>query len=112
MKKLLLTFLLAFVASPVFAAHQVALTWNQTTDPVALNCVFRASSSGGQDPTKPLFCSTAPITSYTDLAVVGGDKWFYTTDAVSSKGVASPMSNEAPAVIPLQATSNLLATSQ
>jgi fibronectin type 3 domain-containing protein len=103
----LLSFL--FLSLPAFAAHSVSLTWTQSTDPVALNCVFRASATGAEDPKNPLFCSTAPITSYTDQAVAAGDTWFYTTDAVSAKGVASPFSNEATAVVPLLPTSNLQA---
>ena len=101
MRKILALLLLLLCTAPAWAAHNVALTWTQTTDPVALNCVFKASTSGGENPASPLYCSTAPITAYTDTAVAAGDQWYYTVDAVSAKGVASPFSNEATAVVPL-----------
>ena len=99
MKRIALLILLA--ALPAFAAHSVVLTFTQSSDPVALNCVFRSATKGGENPQTPLFCSTSPITTYTDTAVAAGDNWFYTVDAVSSKGVSSPFSNETNAVIPL-----------
>lgn len=111
MKTLSRTILL-LCAVNAFAAHQNTLNWTQSTDPVALNCVFKSATAGGEDPKNPLFCSATPITTYPDTAVAGGDKWFYTVDAVSSKGVASPFSNEATAVTPLQAPTGLSVGSQ
>lgn len=91
-------------------AHDIALSWKQSTDPIALNCVFRAAVSGAEDPKNPLFCSTSPIITYDDLAVAAGDTWFYTVDAVNSKGVASPMSNETTSVVPLLSPTGLSST--
>jgi fibronectin type 3 domain-containing protein len=110
MKRILL--LLVFICLPILAqaAHTVNLTWTQTTDPVALNCVFKATTAGGENLVgTPLFCSTAPITAYTDSAVTAGDQWFYVVTAVSSKGVSSPASNEANAVVPLLPVTSLQA---
>ena len=100
MKRVLSLLVLLAMSLPAFAAHQVALTWTQTTDPVALNCIFKSATSGGENVNTPLYCSTAPITAYTDTAVAAGDQWYYTVDAVSAKGVAAPFSNEATAVVP------------
>lgn len=110
MNKSIRTLLTLFILSAPAWAHDILLTWTQSTDPVALNCIFRAAAKGTEDPSKPLFCSTAPITSYDDMAVGAGDQWWYTSDAVNSKGVASPFSNEATAVVPLLPTSNMQAT--
>jgi hypothetical protein len=112
MKKGFCLLALLAVSLPAFAAHQVALTWTQTTDPVALNCVFKSATKGGEVITSPLYCSTAPITAYTDTAVAAGDSWYYTTTAVSSKGVSSVFSNETNAVVPLLPTTNMSNTTQ
>jgi fibronectin type 3 domain-containing protein len=112
MKRFIYLFALLAVSLPAFAAHQVSLTWTQTTDPVALNCVFKSATKGGESVTNPLFCSTSPITAYNDTAVVAGDTWYYTVDAVSAKGVASPFSNEATSVVPLLSPTNLQAPAQ
>jgi fibronectin type 3 domain-containing protein len=108
MKKLAVVLLLCARA---FAAHSVILSFTQTTDPVALNCLYRATASGSYDMTKPLTCSTSPVTTFTDNAVVAGDSWFYVVTAVSSKGTSSKASNEVNAVIPLLPPSGLSATS-
>jgi len=108
-----LVIILVLFSLPVFAAtHQVALTWTQTIDPVALNCIARSVTSGTENFSTPLFCSTSPITLYTDTTVQGGDTWYYEVDAVNSKGQVSPGSNEVKTVIPLFAPTNLQAVSQ
>jgi hypothetical protein len=112
MKRVLCVLALLAVSLPAFAAHQVALSWTQTIDPVALNCVFKSATKGGEVITNPLFCSATPITTYTDSAVAAGDSWFYTTTAVSAKGVSSVFSNETNAVVPLLPTTNLSNTTQ
>jgi fibronectin type 3 domain-containing protein len=62
-------------------AASVVLTWNQsTTAGVTANCVYRGTSSG-QYKIPALFCSTAPITSYTDLSVQRGTTYFYAVTA-------------------------------
>jgi fibronectin type 3 domain-containing protein len=94
------------------AQHSVSLTWTQTLDPVALNCVFKAATAGGENLKQPLFCSTSPITTYTDSAVAAGDSWFYVVTAVSAKGISSKASNEINAVIPLLPPTGLQATTQ
>ena len=112
MKKLFVLFVAFLAITPAFAAHSANLTWTQSTDPVALNCVFKSATKGGEVITSPLYCSAAPITAYTDSAVSAGDTWYYTTTAVSSKGVSSVFSNETNAVIPLLPPTNLQATGQ
>ena len=112
MRKVLLLSLLLCLPVLAQAAHTVNLTWTQSTDPVALNCVFKSATSGGENLSNPLFCSTAPITAYTDTAVAAGDQWFYVTTAVSSKGVSSKASNEASAVVPLLPPTGLQAAPQ
>jgi fibronectin type 3 domain-containing protein len=111
MKKLFvfLFFLGASVLS--HAAHNNSLTWTQTTDPVALNCVFKSATKGGENAANPLFCSTTPITNYGDAAVNPGDTNYYAVDAVSSAGKASSMSNEVgPLVTPFLPPTNLQGT--
>jgi fibronectin type 3 domain-containing protein len=112
MKRVFFVIALLAVSLPAFASHQVALSWTQTTDPVALNCVFRSATSGGENPANPLFCSTSPITGYTDSTVAAGATEYYTVDAVSSSGVASGMSNEVKTVIPLLPPTGLQAVAQ
>jgi hypothetical protein len=112
MRKGLLLSLLLCLPVLAQAAHTVNLTWTQSTDPVALNCVFKSATKGGEVITSPLFCSTTPITAYTDSAVAAGDTWYYTTTAVSSKGVSSVFSNETNAVVPLLPPTNLSNTTQ
>lgn len=112
MRNLLIVFLVALIATPAFAAHQVNLTWTQTTDPVDHNCVLRSATTGG--PYVQLGCSPngQPITSYIDPNVLAGDQWFYVATAVSSKGISSKVSNETNAVIPLLPPTNVLAIPQ
>ena len=112
MKRVILIIALLAATLPAFASHQVALSWTQTIDPVALNCVFRSATSGGENPSNPLFCSTNPIIAYTDTTVAAGATWYYTVDAVSSSGAASAMSNEVKTVIPLLPPTGLQATAQ
>jgi fibronectin type 3 domain-containing protein len=112
MKRVILIIALLAVNLSASASHQVALSWTQTTDPVALNCIFRSATSGGENPSSPLYCSTAPIVAYTDTTVTAGATWYYTVDAVSSSGVASGMSNEVKTVIPLLPPTSLQAVAQ
>jgi hypothetical protein len=112
MKKLLSLALLLLAVTPAFAAHSNSLTWTQTTDPVALNCVFKSATKGGENAANPLFCSTSPITAYIDAAVNPGDSNYYTVDAVNAAGKASGFSNEVgPLVTPFLPPTNLSGTS-
>jgi hypothetical protein len=112
MKRFLLVLAVLAVSVPAFAAHSNSLTWTQTSDPVALNCVFKSATKGGENAANPLFCSTSPITAYADAAVNPGDSNYYTVDAVNAAGKASGFSNEVgPLVTPFLPPTNLSGTS-
>jgi hypothetical protein len=79
----------------------VTLNWTQSTGPgtITANCVYRGSVVGTY--TLPaIFCSTAPVTTYTDLTVTRGTTYHY---AVTAKAGATEggYSNDATAAIPV-----------
>jgi hypothetical protein len=79
----------------------VVLTWTQSTGPgtITANCVYRGATAGNY--TLPaLFCSTTPITTYTDTTVTRGTTYNY---AVTAKVGATEggYSNNAAAAVPL-----------
>lgn len=76
----------------------VQLNWTQSTTPgVTANCVYRGTATKVY--TMPaLFCSTAPIVSYTDNSVVRGTTYFYAVTAQAGK-IESQFSNEATAPV-------------
>src|SRR5271155_3809773 len=82
-------FILLILPAQAQAAHHAALTWIQSIDPVSLNCIARGATSGSESFTSPVFCSTTPITNYTDTTVAGGSTYYYEVDAVGANGVAS-----------------------
>lgn len=75
------------------------LSWTQSTTPgVTANCVYRGTTAGTYQ--KPaLFCSTAPITTYTDLTVQRSTTYHYAVTAQIGL-VEGPYSNDAVAAIP------------
>lgn len=77
----------------------VQLSWAQSTATgVTANCVYRGTAS--KTYTIPaLFCSTAPIVSYTDLTVARGTTYYYAVTAQVNKA-ESGYSNEAVAPVP------------
>jgi hypothetical protein len=83
--------------------HKVVLTWTQSTSPnITGNCVYRGSKAGTY--TLPaLFCSTTPITTFTDTSVVSGQVWDYAVTAqqtVTGTIQESAYSNDVQVVIP------------
>lgn len=112
MKRVITVLLLTLTAFAAPTQHQAALAWTQSSSAgLTSNCVYRSQTSGG--PYTQLFCSTAPITNYTDLTVAGGQTYFYVVTALVGSE-ESPFSNEAKAVIPLSpsAPSGLSAVAQ
>ncbi len=77
----------------------VALTWTQSTSTgVTANCIYRGTVAGTY--TLPaLYCSTAPITSYTDTTVVRGSAYHYAVTAQVGTE-ESAYSNDAAAAVP------------
>lgn len=102
--QLLIAFSCSAQNGPSPANATVTLSWSQTTQtpPVARNCVYRGIAVGVY--TLPaLFCSTAPITSYVDNAVVRGNTYHYAvTSQTGTLGsiAESPYSADAIAPIP------------
>ncbi len=83
------------------AQHQAVLNWIASTDNPASYNVYRGTNPPGNEGATPI--NTTPIigTTYTDLAVTGGEKVDYVVTAVSSAGVESVHSNEVSATVPL-----------
>lgn len=78
-------------------AFQVDLTWTQSTSPsITSNKVYRSNVS--RQETLLFACSTA-CTSYVDLAIGRGTRYFYEVTAVNSSG-ESAKSNEFSVTIP------------
>lgn len=99
MKKFFVVLLLCIAAFAAPTVHQVGLSWSQSTSSgLTGNCVYRGAVSGG--PYTQLSCSSAPVTTYTDTSVVGGQTYYYVVTAVSGTQ-ESGYSNEFKAVIPL-----------
>lgn len=83
----------------------VSLTWSQGVPPsgktISFNCVYRGSVA--QVYTIPaLFCSSTPISSYTDTSVVRGSTYHYAVTATITGLAESGFSNDAPAAVPAQ----------
>ena len=93
-------------------APMVKLSWVQSvgdTNPVAKNCVYRGSSAGVYT-TPALFCSTAPVTAYTDTQVVRGTVYHYAVTAVDSNGAESAFSSDLQVTSPVINSPTGLAT--
>jgi hypothetical protein len=74
----------------------VILTWTQGVAPsgvtVTANCVYRSTGTG-TTPTPPaIFCSTSPITTYTDTSVTVGTVYVYAVTARGSNNTESTYS--------------------
>jgi hypothetical protein len=83
---------------PTDAAHWVELAWDPSTSSVSGYNVYRGVTSKG--PFTRLNGSLVMELSYTDSAVIAGDKYFYVTTAVSPAGEESVYSNAAEAAVP------------
>jgi hypothetical protein len=81
--------------------HDVTLAWTASpTSGIAGYNVYRGTSSGGESST-PLNTSPVDGTTFADVNVVAGEKYFYVVTAISSNGITqSPDSNEASATVP------------
>jgi fibronectin type 3 domain-containing protein len=80
-----------------------ALVWTQSDSIGVLaatsNCVYRGATAGNY--TLPaLYCSTTPITTYTDLTVVAGTTYHWAVTARDAAGKESQYSNDFVATIP------------
>jgi fibronectin type 3 domain-containing protein len=75
----------------------VILAWTQSTTPgVTANCVYRGLASK-QYVIPALYCSSTPITNFTDTTVSRGTTYFYAVTAQVS-GTESGYSNEVSAM--------------
>jgi hypothetical protein len=84
---------------PTGAPHSATLNWTASTSSnVAGYNVYRAAQSNG--PYTKLNAASVAATTYTDLAVVAGQTYYYVTTAVDVNNNESNYSNQAPAVIP------------
>jgi hypothetical protein len=84
-------------AGPV-VPHSVSLSWAPSISAVVGYNVYRGSVSGG--PYSKLNPSVDSLTSYTDRAVAGGQKYFYVVTAIDSSGIESGFSGQASVTIP------------
>ncbi len=81
------------------APHTVSLNWTASTSAnVTGYNVYRGTQAGG--PYTKITPSPIAGTTYTDLAVVAGQTYYYVTTAVNSGNVESAYSNQAQAVVP------------
>lgn len=78
--------------------HSVVLTWNPSSSMVVGYNVYRSASNSG--PFDRLSSSVVPGTTYTDLTVQAGTKYFYVATAVDAIGIESMFSNEISVAIP------------
>ena len=79
---------------------QVVLNWTQsTTVGVTANCVYRSTGTGSVPAPPAIFCSTAPITTYTDSSVAANTTDVYAVTAKVGQ-TESGYSNTATAVVP------------
>ena len=104
--KLIIAFLLLAVSSYAQAAHSATLTWpwaQGTGDPATGFHVERSTTAGG--PYVIVGTVNNPTTmTFTDLTVVGGQKYFYVITAFNAAG-DSVFSTEVSGTIPLSAPS-------
>lgn len=78
----------------------VNLSWTQSTTPgVTANCVYRGSTVAGKYDLPAMFCSTLPVTSFTDQTVVRGTTYHYAVTAQVGK-TEGGYSNDAVATVP------------
>lgn len=91
------TFTLTVAAS----GHNTTLTWTASpTIGVIGYYIYRGITTGGESST-PLNSTPVNATTYIDLAVVAGQKYYYYVTAVASDGITqSGASNEASDTIP------------
>lgn len=78
--------------------HSVVLTWNPSSSMVVGYNVYRSTSNSGLF--VRLSSSVVPGTTYTDLTVQAGAKYFYVATAVDATGIESMFSNEISVAIP------------
>ena len=85
---------------PNTPAPSVVLTWTQAASPnVTANCVYRGTVADTY--TLPaIYCSTSPITTYTDTTVVRGTTYHYAVTAKYGTTTESGYSNDATAAVP------------
>lgn len=82
--------------------HFAIQSWTNPTGTLTGNCVYRSQAAGG--PYGPaIFCSTVPITTYTDFTVLTGQTYYFVVTAYTAgppfeEGLYS---NEVKEVIPL-----------
>lgn len=101
-----LVLLAIFLALPLAAQTgptppSATLSWAQsTTQGVTKNCVYRGAAAGAYG-IPALFCSTVPITSYTDATIVRGTTYHYAVTALFNAGQESAYSNDIAVTSPL-----------
>jgi hypothetical protein len=79
--------------------HKVQLSWKASTSKhIAGYNIYRGTRSGG--PYKKINGSLDPTTTYADVHVVAGYKYYYVAEAVNLKGLESKYSKQVEAVIP------------
>ncbi len=80
------------------SGHAVNLTWGASSSPVTGYNIYRGSISGG--PYIQINSTLDSSTTYTDVAVVAGQTYYYVSTALNAKGIESGFSNQVKAVIP------------
>jgi hypothetical protein len=95
--------LFAVMQFPVFAAGNVTLAWEPSTDPnvVGYNVYF-----GGVSETYTNKISAGDATSAVISNLIPGATYYFAATAYDSTGLESPFSNEASYVVPLAITDN------
>jgi fibronectin type 3 domain-containing protein len=78
--------------------HSATVYWIGSVSPVTGYFVYRSTSSGG--PYRPLIAAPHASLTYTDLAVLAGQTYYYVVTAVNSDNIQSSYSNEVSATIP------------
>jgi fibronectin type 3 domain-containing protein len=81
-------------------APSVQLTWTQGTPSASItaNCVYRGTVAGTYA-LPAIYCSTTPITTYTDITVTRGTTYHYAVTAKAGT-TESGYSNDASATVP------------
>jgi len=88
----------ATVSNVAPVQHSAALTWQPSASSVLGYYVYRATQNGG--PYARVTSSPSAATLYTDMAVYGGQTYYYVVTAVDANGVESGYSNQTVAQIP------------
>jgi len=79
--------------------HKVQLSWKASTSKhIAGYNIYRGTQSGG--PYKKINSSLDPTTTYADVHVVAGYKYYYVAAAVNLNGLESKYSKQVQAVVP------------